>query len=76
MKEVFQNFAREWTAETLSKELEYVRRIFSASEDRRGKQLHDIAVLMLSRLANKCDLREVQNQIMGFLTGKIDHFFC
>ncbi|XP_057513709.1 protein OBERON 4-like [Actinidia eriantha] len=69
VKEVYQNFAREWTAETLSKELEYVRRIFSASEDIRGKRLHDIAVLMLSRLANKCNLREVQNQIMGFLTG-------
>ncbi|GFZ02682.1 fibronectin type III domain protein [Actinidia rufa] len=69
VKEVYQNFAREWTTETLSKELEYVRRIFSASEDIRGKRLHDIAVLMLSRLANKCNLREVQNQIMGFLTG-------
>ncbi|GFY92232.1 fibronectin type III domain protein [Actinidia rufa] len=69
VKEVFQNFAREWTAETLSKELEYVRRFFSASEDIRGKRLHDIAVLMLSRLANMSDLREVQNQIMGFLTG-------
>ncbi|KAL6981200.1 hypothetical protein U1Q18_022831 [Sarracenia purpurea var. burkii] len=68
VKEVFQNFAKDWTAETLSKELEYVRRIFSASEDMRGNQLHNIAVLMLSRLANKCDLLVVQNQIMGFLT--------
>ncbi|KAI8545843.1 hypothetical protein RHMOL_Rhmol07G0069400 [Rhododendron molle] len=68
VKEVFQSFAKEWTAETLSKELEYVRRIFSASEDVRGKRLHNVAVRMLSRLANKSDLREVQHQIMGFLT--------
>ncbi|KAI8026278.1 Protein OBERON 4 [Camellia lanceoleosa] len=68
VKEVFQNFAKEWTAETLSKELEYVRRIFSASEDMRGKRLHNIAVLMLSRLANKSDFREIQSQIIAFLT--------
>lgn len=73
VKEVFQSFAKEWTAETLSKELEYVRRIFSASEDVRGKQLHNVAVRMLLRLANKSDLREVQHQIMGFLTGKSDY---
>ncbi|KAH7862678.1 hypothetical protein Vadar_008021 [Vaccinium darrowii] len=68
VKEVFQSFAKEWTVETLSKELEYMRRIFSTSEDMRGKRLHNLAVLMLSRLANKSDLREVQHQIMGFLT--------
>ncbi|CAL5380413.1 unnamed protein product [Camellia sinensis] len=68
VKEVFQNFAKEWTAETLSKELEYVRRIFSASEDMRGKRLHNIAVLMLSRLANKSEFREIQSQIIAFLT--------
>lgn len=72
VKEVFQSFAKEWTVETLSRELEYVRRIFSASEDMRGKRLHDIAVMMLSKLANNCDLREVQHQIMGVLTGKSD----
>ncbi|XP_052170156.1 protein OBERON 4 isoform X2 [Diospyros lotus] len=67
VKEVFQNFAREWTAETLTRELEYVRRIFSASEDARGKQLHNLAVLMISKLANKSDVRKVQSQIMSFL---------
>lgn len=69
VKEVFQNFVKEWTAENLSRELEYVRRIFYASEDVRGKQLHDIAVRMLSRLANRSDLQEAQNHIMSFFNG-------
>ncbi|CAK9183579.1 unnamed protein product [Ilex paraguariensis] len=69
VKEVFQNFAKEWTRETLSKELEYVRKVFCASEDVRGKQLYEIAIQMLSRLVNKSDLQEVQNHIMGFLMG-------
>lgn len=66
VKEVFQNFAKGWTSETLSKELEYVRRIFSASDDNRGKRLHEIAIQMLSRLANKSDLQDVRSCIMGF----------
>uniref|UniRef100_A0A5B6ZVD2 Uncharacterized protein n=1 Tax=Davidia involucrata TaxID=16924 RepID=A0A5B6ZVD2_DAVIN len=66
VKEVFQNFVKQWTAETLSKELEYVRRIFCASEDVRGKRLHNIAIQMLSRLATKSDLQEIQNQIIRF----------
>ncbi|KAL0464444.1 UNVERIFIED_CONTAM: protein OBERON 4 [Sesamum latifolium] len=68
IKEVFQNFVKEWTTENLSRELEYVRRIFSASEDVRGKQLHEIAVRMLSKLANRADLKEVQNHIISFFT--------
>ncbi|KAK6119235.1 hypothetical protein DH2020_047018 [Rehmannia glutinosa] len=72
VKEVFQNFVKEWTAENLSRELEYVRRIFCASEDVRGKQLHEIALRMLSKLANRADLQEVQNHVMNFFTGKID----
>ncbi|CAI9786093.1 unnamed protein product [Fraxinus pennsylvanica] len=67
VKEVFQNYVKEWTAETLSRELEYVRRIFSASEDSRGKQLHEIASQMLSKLANGAYLQEVRNHILGFL---------
>ncbi|PIN08557.1 hypothetical protein CDL12_18864 [Handroanthus impetiginosus] len=68
VKEVFQNFLKEWTEENLSRELEYVRRIFSASEDVRGKQLHEIAARMLSKLANRADLQEVQHQIMNFFS--------
>lgn len=68
VKEVFQNFVKEWKAENLSKELEYVRRIFCTSEDVRGKQLCEIAVRMLSKLTNRADLQEVQNHIMNFFT--------
>lgn len=69
VKEVFQNFVKEWTAENLSRELEYVKRIFYASEDVRGKQLHEIAVRVLSRLAKRSDIQEAQNYIINFFTG-------
>lgn len=69
VKEVFQNFAKDWSAETLSRELEYVKRIFYASKDLRGSQLHDFIDQMQARLANKSNLPEVYNYIMGFLTG-------
>ncbi|KAI3719603.1 hypothetical protein L6452_20505 [Arctium lappa] len=68
VREVFQNFAKGWTAEAFSNELEYVRRIFSASEDIRGKRLHEISLQMLSRMMNKSDLQQVRSYIMGFLT--------
>ncbi|XWS45742.1 hypothetical protein CRYUN_Cryun14cG0005800 [Craigia yunnanensis] len=68
VKEVFQNFSKEWTLETFSKELEYVKRIFSGSKDVRGKRLHEIANQMLVRLAKKSDLPEVYSQITSFLT--------
>ncbi|KAK3011564.1 hypothetical protein RJ639_012103 [Escallonia herrerae] len=69
VKEVFQNFAKDWTAETLSKELEYVRRIFCASEDFRGKRLHELAIQLQSSLSIKSDLQEVQNNIISFFAG-------
>ncbi|CAN1342382.1 Protein OBERON 4 [Linum perenne] len=68
VKEVFQNFAKEWTAETLCKELEYVKRIFGASKDARGRRLHEIADQMLAKMANKSNFRQVYSHIMGFLT--------
>lgn len=68
VKEVFQNFAKEWTKENLARELQYVRKIFSTSEDLRGKRLHETVVQMLSNLENKVDPEEVQNHIMHFLT--------
>ncbi|KAI4323424.1 hypothetical protein L6164_023031 [Bauhinia variegata] len=67
VKEVFQNFAKEWSVEAFRKELEYVKRIFSASKDMRGRQLHEIADQMLSRLANKSNLPDVYSHIMSFL---------
>ncbi|KAK1551992.1 hypothetical protein Q3G72_008556 [Acer saccharum] len=68
VKEVFLNFAKEWSAETMSRELEYVKRIFRGSKDLRGKRLHEIAGQMLVRLSNKSDFSEVLNHIVGFLT--------
>ncbi|KAI4333105.1 hypothetical protein L6164_017952 [Bauhinia variegata] len=68
VKEVFQNFAKEWSVEAFRKEVEYVKRIFSASKDMRGRQLHGIAERMLSRLADKSNLPEVYSYIMSFLS--------
>ncbi|KAK8587823.1 hypothetical protein V6N12_022298 [Hibiscus sabdariffa] len=68
VKEVFQNFAKDWTLETISKELEYVKRIFRGSKDIRGKRLHELADQMLVRLVDKSDLPEVYTQIMSLLT--------
>ncbi|XP_029127084.1 protein OBERON 4 [Cajanus cajan] len=69
VKEVFHNFAKDWSVEALCKELEYVKRIFSASKDMRGRQLYEIAEQMLPRLANKSNLHEVLRHITSFLTN-------
>ncbi|KAE9620181.1 hypothetical protein Lal_00019552 [Lupinus albus] len=69
VKEVFQNFAKGWSVETLYKELEYVKRIFSSSKDMRGRQLHEIAGQMLPMLENKSNLLEVLRHIMSFLSN-------
>lgn len=71
VKEVFTNFAKDWSAETLSNELECVKRIFAASKDSRGRRLHEIAGQMSARLTNKSDLPDVYNYIMAFLNGNI-----
>lgn len=68
VREVFQNFAKGWSGEVLLNELEYVRRIFSASEDIRGKRLHEISLQMLSRLADKANVHQVRSYVMAFLT--------
>jgi hypothetical protein len=70
VKEVFQNFAKDWSPESLRKELEYVKRIFSASKDIRGRQLHEIADKMLPSLAIKSNIPEVVRHIMSFFSGK------
>ncbi|KAF7836066.1 protein OBERON 4 [Senna tora] len=67
VKEVFLNFAKDWSVEAFCKELEYVKRIFSASKDMRGRQLHEIADQMLLRLINKSNLKDVYSHIMSFL---------
>eukprot|EP00268_Persea_americana_P059835 TRINITY_DN738_c0_g2_i1.p1 TRINITY_DN738_c0_g2~~TRINITY_DN738_c0_g2_i1.p1 ORF type:complete len:1244 (-),score=314.87 TRINITY_DN738_c0_g2_i1:1275-5006(-) len=68
VKEVFKTFAKDWKAETLSKELEYVKRIFHSSDDIRGRQLHDVAARMLEKLERKSNPSEVYNGVMMFLT--------
>nr|XP_043623637.1 protein OBERON 4 [Erigeron canadensis] len=68
VREVFQNFAKGWTVEAFAKELEYVRRIFSGSDDIRGKRLHEISLQMLTRLSNKSDIHQVRSYIMSFFS--------
>ncbi|KAM2263531.1 hypothetical protein ACFXTI_039804 [Malus domestica] len=67
VKEVFQNFAKDWTIENLARELEYVKRIFVVSKGMRGRRLYEIADQSLARLVNKSDLPEVYNYVMAFL---------
>ncbi|KAF8395839.1 hypothetical protein HHK36_019793 [Tetracentron sinense] len=74
VKEVFKTCAKEWKAETLSKELDCVKKIFRASNDVRGKRLHYVAEQMLVKLENKSNLPEVYNHFMELLTGKLPVF--
>ncbi|XP_062210509.1 protein TITANIA-like [Phragmites australis] len=53
VKEVFNCCAENWAAETLMKEMDFVRRIFAASEDFEGKGLHARAEEVLSMLSKK-----------------------
>uniref|UniRef100_J3LLT7 Protein OBERON 3 n=1 Tax=Oryza brachyantha TaxID=4533 RepID=J3LLT7_ORYBR len=53
VKEVFNCCAENWNAETLMKELDFVRKIFAACEDFEGKGLHAKAEEVLSLLAKK-----------------------
>jgi hypothetical protein len=53
VKEVFNCCAENWNAETLMKELDFVRKIFAASDDFEGKGLHAKAEEVLSMLAKK-----------------------
>uniref|UniRef100_A0A0D9VRQ1 Protein OBERON 3 n=1 Tax=Leersia perrieri TaxID=77586 RepID=A0A0D9VRQ1_9ORYZ len=53
VKEVFNCCAENWNAETLMKELDFVRKIFAASEDFEGKGLHAKAEEVLSLLVKK-----------------------
>ncbi|XP_072972044.1 protein TITANIA-like [Typha angustifolia] len=53
VKEVFNLCAKEWSLETLMKELDCVRKIFHASEDFEGKGLHAKAEEILRNLSKK-----------------------
>ncbi|KAG1342215.1 protein OBERON 4 [Cocos nucifera] len=68
VKEVFKTCVKDWKVETLAKELQYVKRIFTASNDVRGKKLHDVAEQLLMRLEDKANHSEVVNYVMTFLS--------
>ncbi|KAF9625325.1 hypothetical protein IFM89_021695 [Coptis chinensis] len=53
VKDVFELCPGEWGLETLIKELDYVRQIFQASEDSKGKELHNRAEQLIGKLKNK-----------------------
>uniref|UniRef100_A0A0A9PYJ9 Uncharacterized protein n=1 Tax=Arundo donax TaxID=35708 RepID=A0A0A9PYJ9_ARUDO len=68
VKEVFQTCARQWRMETLARELRYVERIFSASDDARGKRVGDFVKQMLIKLENKDYYPEVVKCVTAFFS--------
>lgn len=74
VKDVFKSCATEWKADTLLKELEFVKKIFSPSNDTRGRLLHDAAKQLLVRLQSGANDVEVYNQIMKVLNESDSNF--
>jgi hypothetical protein len=67
VKDVFNCCAGNWNAETLMKELDFVRKIFAASDDFEGKGLHAKAEEVLSMLAKKIiSLMDATNSTLQF----------
>lgn len=67
VKEVFNCCAENWSPETQMKELDFVRKIFAASEDFEGKGLHAKAEEVLSMLAKKIiSPSEATNSMLQF----------
>ncbi|WOL03998.1 protein OBERON 4-like [Canna indica] len=73
VKEVFKTCAKNWKAETLSKELQYVRRIFSTSNDVRGKRLYNLTDEMLLNLEKETNHCEVVSHILAFLSENVSY---
>ncbi|GJN30831.1 hypothetical protein PR202_gb19169 [Eleusine coracana subsp. coracana] len=75
VKEVFNCCAENWKAETLLKELDYVRKIFAASEDFEGKSLHAKAEEVLNMLAKKMvsPSEATNNMLQFFKYGVTDY---
>jgi hypothetical protein len=71
VKEVFRTCARQWRNEMLVRELQYVERIFSASDDVRGKRVRDFVKQMLIKLENKAYHPEVVRCVIAFFSGKL-----
>jgi hypothetical protein len=57
--------------ETLVRELQYVERIFSSSDDARGKRVRDFVKQMIIKLENRAYHPEVVKYIMAFFSGKL-----
>ncbi|KAG0552148.1 hypothetical protein BDA96_01G484300 [Sorghum bicolor] len=68
VKEVFRTCARQWRNEMLVRELQYVERIFSASDDVRGKRVRDFVKQMLIKLENKAYHPEVVRCVIAFFS--------
>ncbi|KAI3764022.1 hypothetical protein L2E82_14022 [Cichorium intybus] len=53
IKDAFKSYARQWSRETLTKELDCISKIFKGSFDFKGKELHFKTGEMISKLENK-----------------------
>jgi hypothetical protein len=71
VKEVFRTCARQWRMDTLVTELRCVERIFSCSDDARGKRVWNFVKQMLIKLENKAYYPEVVKSVITFFSGKL-----
>ncbi|EYU30175.1 hypothetical protein MIMGU_mgv1a001724mg [Erythranthe guttata] len=75
VKDVFLSCAKDWSVETLVKELECVGKIFGGSEDRKGKELHLKAGEMVAKLKNNTMApSDVCNSIFQFFNSTTNGF--
>uniref|UniRef100_A0ACD5XMN3 Uncharacterized protein n=1 Tax=Avena sativa TaxID=4498 RepID=A0ACD5XMN3_AVESA len=68
VKEVFRTCAKQWRMEALIRELQFVERIFSASEDARGRRIRNFVKQMLIKLQNKAYYSEVVKYVIAFFS--------
>ncbi|XP_078442406.1 uncharacterized protein LOC144712101 [Wolffia australiana] len=68
VKEVVRTCALSWGKEVLARELEFVRRIFAASEDARGASLHAMAATQLLSLEKNASSGDVVRRVLAFLS--------
>ncbi|KAK8944044.1 Protein OBERON 4 [Platanthera guangdongensis] len=68
VKEVFKMCSKNWKAENLAKELQYVRRIFCGSNDVRGKNLYEVASQILVKLEDQKKHSDLIKTIMSFFS--------
>ncbi|KQK22859.1 protein OBERON 4 [Brachypodium distachyon] len=68
VKEVFRTCAKQWGMETLIRELQYVKRIFSASDDARGKRVRGFVKQMLIKLEKKAYYSEIVKYVIAFFS--------